>query len=530
MNIEQLKSDYEVFYDSKACPITSIQEYPGHLMVEFKYNAWDSTRYNINKDTLVALGYEREDSPVRMRKKARSVVRDVWAIRFGHVDWGKDDWIDVNRAYSIKEAQEILALHKQHLDASSSPFKVRLKKSTEQADVYDYDQWAAARFETGEWKRLPWADEPWFDKHPEHFAHHSNYDDTWVAFWPSATEAQADRVETMTAGRYLSRYYSDILTPVQIEQWVHKMDPPGDLVFSGKDPEAIYEAYDSNGGNMHSCMVYRDHQNCHDGVGWRSGKSPVRVYGGGDLEVVTLIRRGQAVARALCWPEKKAYGRCYGDIGRLKTALDAQGWEHDGGGSNSMDTYGRGLFNGARLLKIRPENYPNNWTMPYVDFHYNVADKGDHFILTRDSEGQKCWRTDGLMYQPDSCGCCANCGDDMDDEDETYTVDGNLWCYHCWDNNARSCDHCGHCTEHSLNDVGSAEYCDSCYDSHSQDCDVCDERTPNYDLRVVRNHREDTDYGVACSTCVGSDDVTRIGDTYYVTSTIEEQEDEHEPA
>ena len=64
----------------------------------------------------------------------------------------------------------------------------------------------------------------------------------------------------------------------------------------------------------------------------RESIHPVRVYGAGDLAVAYMRNaRGKINARTICRPEKKVYGRLYGASGRLREALEAQGFKRGRG-------------------------------------------------------------------------------------------------------------------------------------------------------------------------------------------------------
>lgn len=406
------------------------------------------------------------DGYIRVRKKGRQIPRDVFLIRRGRPEWDKDQWEVMEKLEDLEAAKAALAIYKRE----TSPFRFMMKKEVEMGTECDYDDWAAFRFSTGEWVPVPWAKEPWATYAPPfHHAHLSV--DGRVLFWRSPQEAQADATASSSKpGSYLKAYFGDVLTPRQIEEWVHKADPPGEIEISGTDPESIYEAYRSVGHS--SCMAYEDGSST-----WATPgrKSPVRVYGAGDLAVALLRRQGQIVARALVWPEKKVAGRQYGDDRRMRLALKEAGYTLDGGEDNCMDTWGSGNFSGARLLKI-PSDNSGEWVMPYIDLRYGVKDEGDHFILHRDYDPAH--NTDGTLYgcDDDASWCCASCGGGQDEDEGVYVVDGDDWCYNCYFHHAGSCEHCEGSFSETVT-VDDQEWCARCADLYAHSCDECDELT-----------------------------------------------------
>lgn len=545
MNFDELVNSHELYVGGRAHPIVNIGagEYSDELLaVRYKDRYGDSTSIHVNRNTLVVHGYEGDDSANRIRLKSRSQAKDIWWLRGGNQGWGKESFVDLKKFDNIALAKDTLTLSRAHAVEGGNPtLQLRLRKDIETSEVYDFDKWAEFRFASGEWLSLPWADEPWFKGNAataHHFAHMSVADKAQVAFWSTEGRAQLDRVDVMTAGRYLNSFFSEVLTPQEIQQWTLRVDPPGELVFSGTSEDEIYEAYGLNASNSHSCMVYRDHAKCHDGIPWRSGVSPIRAYAGGDLEVANLMRHGVSVARGLVWREKKAYGRVYGDVERFTMAIEAMGYEHDGNGSNNMDTCGKGLFNGARMKVMVPEGYKRNLTAPYVDFGYHVLVSGTGCKRTMTLErhdGHAARRTDGLLWdlgceeQSDQEFHCDRCEEDC--EGTSHDVDGSTWCDSCAECHGGCCDRCNTYTRHGLTDVqGGGGWCDACLGNAAISCDTCGDHVRSQDINSVLDHRDGSHDSDACDSCAGSSDaITQIGSRYYTTDTIEtDDEDEEE--
>lgn len=498
--VNHLVDDYEVVhktYDrSQPLKILEVVSHdPEQITVHISSNKYGDVYLQLDASTGVALRCDYMDDPPRIRTKASTLPVTRFQVIVGRQDWAKDAWAVVNIFDEVEPAKELVKEHNKKAQETDSSFRSAIRKVTEALPVYDYEGWATFRFGSGEWTPPPWADQSWIREDLEyHHTHMSKENPGRVLFWLSKTDAQNDAVHSLTAGSYLKTYYSDVLTEKQIEEWVLLADPPGELEFTESDPEQIYDAYviRNSGTSLGSCMSYDD-----DSGVWVTGSNPVRVYGAGDLCVAKLIRNGQQVARALVWPEKKAAGRRYGDTGRLEQALKAAGYEFDAV-ENNIDARGKGLFEGARLLKIPYGS--NNYHMPYVDYGYKIEDAGEYFQLTKDSSCPYAWTTNGLMDEDDYDEyTCDHCGDGCGD---TYSVDGESWCYTCYVEGATRCDCCRDRTQYTqtvtTGDSRSRDWCSRCYEDTTI-CDYCEEPTDDAVIQTVDNTGRDI-----CPTCANN--------------------------
>lgn len=202
----------------------------------------------------------------------------------------------------------------------------------------------------------------------DHFAHLDDRDPTKIAFIENDELGAIDRVTAVTPGRYLTRFYPEV-TDDHRRKLIAAIDPSGEIMFA-TTPEEIVEVY------MHgpeSCMD-GGHSYFKEFPCW-----PTAPYGAGDLAVAyTKNHRDRIQSRAVVWPEKKLYGRLYGDVQRLESSLQAEGYT-----SLSDQTENRGLFVGARILKVSrfdeiQKEY--SYVLPYFDNIAYVVDKGDHFV------------------------------------------------------------------------------------------------------------------------------------------------------
>lgn len=165
----------------------------------------------------------------------------------------------------------------------------------------------------GGYQQPVWVNERWWVRnshiHRRHFTHISLEDPTMVAYTEDDRKGEADRQTRLRPGRYLKKFFGHILSHQEIEfysQWMATgARPPrwqdlGDVKITNNDPDMVEDVY-RNGPQ--SCMT---------------DTSAVRVYSGGDLELAYLERSPSMptgvrrfVARAIVWPEKKAFGRVY---------------------------------------------------------------------------------------------------------------------------------------------------------------------------------------------------------------------------
>ncbi|WP_029081191.1 hypothetical protein [Bradyrhizobium sp. th.b2] len=274
--------------------------------------------------------------------------------------------------------------------AATTGAKVQCRRIAQAGD------WRAAmqkRMESGELTPLPskWTLDPIKD----HFAHLRANDSSKIAFIESEEHGIIQKLTALTPGRYITRFYEledQKMDDAKRRALIAAVDPSGEIFFA-KTPDEITYVY-KNGPS--SCMD-GDHNFSHLPV-W-----PVAPYGAGDLAVAyTKNTRGRIQSRALCWPEKKLHGRCYGDIARLRSALAAEGYtDLRDGGDNKVNT-----FVGARLLKIPNENYDHQYIVPYFDDIGVGVDMGDHFVTADKWEAGKhyvCSSSSGVSQMHARC-------------------------------------------------------------------------------------------------------------------------------
>lgn len=282
-------------------------------------------------------------------------------------------------------------------------------------------QWGASNYRHPVWTKESF----WRNRSAaliQHYAHAAKKDPSSIAFTESDDKGMRDVQTVMKAGRYLKRFFGDVLTDKQIAfyaEWQRAGNrPPSDFTKTLKlefatTPEAIVAAYAEGPG---SCM---------------RGYEAVQVYGAGDLAIACLVRPGpprdgerRVLARALVWPAKKVVGRIYPNEGDYS---DFSGPEESEDVRNELlnrlladgyrSTYSEGwdLFDGAKLLAISAGG--GEYVMPYIDgtcidFH------GSHFTMSENGDISAESTCGTIEFEDGGC-VCGSCGDSFDEEDMT---------------------------------------------------------------------------------------------------------------
>lgn len=176
-----------------------------------------------------------------------------------------------------------------------------------------------------------------------HFVHTSKADPTkvayakdWRALWSLIDPTIEDKTDatnkfvTTTPGKYLTKFYGDVLTEVQIRDMaaacVAEALPP--VLHIATTEADIIKAIAE--GPTESCMANGYH---HDGnrekYGWfKSPVHPAAIYASGDIEVLYLKNSdGEITARAIAATHSKKVARIYGDKTKMLKAMAGTGYE-----------------------------------------------------------------------------------------------------------------------------------------------------------------------------------------------------------
>ena len=314
------------------------------------------------------------------------------------------------------------------------------------------DEWKVReeqRFFIGTYRNVPWYNETW--NKPEHYCHVSNEDSEKLAFTNTPEDGERDKQTRMNPGRYLSRFYGEVLSQDDIRDWCARFSlensKPKLLLATG--PDEIEQVY-INGPS--SCMS-------HSTDYYSSPVHPVRVYGSGDFACAYMRNPdGEISARVIVAPERKVYSRIYGDYSRLRLLLEEAGYKH---GVYEDD------WHGLRLLRIEARE---GFVAPYFDSPMsNVRDNGKFLIV--DCDGAiECHETNGLANEGELCAYCEDCcGGEM------YTVGDQQWCQNCYESYSAYCSGCDesyHCDDMAGSNRNGESFCRSCASSMSE-CEHC---------------------------------------------------------
>ncbi|MCB1466579.1 MAG: hypothetical protein KDK08_05405 [Rhizobiaceae bacterium] len=195
----------------------------------------------------------------------------------------------------------------------------------------------------------------------DHFAHRAARNPCLIGFFRNKAEAIINKVTEVTPGRYIEANYPN-LGDAEKRRLIALVDPSGEVHF-GFSREDFRRIYEEGPDSCMSCET--DH--------WREvcmGVHPVEAYAGGDLAIAWLVNdRGRISARAITWPERKQFGRLYGDEARLRSKLSEMGFTQVS------------RFVGAKIAKIegRADRQGRRYVLPYWDNISGAIDKGDHF-------------------------------------------------------------------------------------------------------------------------------------------------------
>jgi len=284
-----------------------------------------------------------------------------------------------------------------------------------------------SRFESGQYKPLPWAGQEWFDSahdRLEHFAHISEKSIGKISYTENAEKGVADRqCAAMAVGRYLQQFKDEYgLEESAIAGLVAEFEKAqgGDgrelrFATSAEEIERVYR------NDPSSCMA-------HSVSSYMSDQHPVRAYGDSDLSLAYILARDSTCisdgvsARALVWKAESRHGRIYGDESRLKPLLQEAGFY-------------RGKFDGAKIPAI-PDG--DSYLMPYIDDIARADLVGDNFILG--SGDFDCQQTEGRTRDDDlrSCDCC---GDGVREDEVNYVESSGEWvCESCYDSSYFYCE------------------------------------------------------------------------------------------
>jgi len=326
-----------------------------------------------------------------------------------------------------------------------------------------------------------WEGEPWWqartDALREHFTHMSLGNTALLAYTADAGTGHRDIQTPIKPGKYLTRYFSDVLNAKQIAH-LAKWQTTGERETEYTNEAAWLVSYATTPDEI--ATIYRDGpSSCMDRHYFSYEDCPARVYGAGDLAIAYLHNadKTRIIGRCLVWPNRKAAGRIYPtacawgedgfsswadseDAGRaleLRLIAANYGWDRD-----------HKTFDGARIMKRKHND--GGYIMPYMDGNYGVDDAGDQFVMTQSGE-YECQQTSGWIGEPTAPEYeywCEQCEEGCNDTWAVNTRPGRYgglntmnMCEYCRDNDAFRCEGDGDwysTEEHRQVEVGGSTY------------------------------------------------------------------------
>lgn len=314
------------------------------------------------------------------------------------------------------------------------------------------------RFEVGTYVEVPWTVDGYLS-HANHFAHLSTTEDGLIAFTLNAEHGIADRQTRMKPGRYLNKYYADVLSPDRIAAYVAQVQAlkaatlqiattTSDIrrVYMAGPPSCMDGAHLERGdieSSIHPSVVY-------------AAPSDLAVAYWGDIDGVSQ--------RSVIWPDKQRWARIYG-TGPLERLLTRAG-------------YTQGSLSGAHVLRIADPERADRDLMPYIDTcefcnpsHKMVDGQRIATYVIRDTCGDyRCQGQQGFATS-----------NEPDEPDTHY----------------RDCDHCNR--TYDSDDEGTSEYCQRCEDNRTE-CEHCDRTYFDHDNDTIWHYVSDDRWCEACYT------------------------------
>lgn len=263
-----------------------------------------------------------------------------------------------------------------------------------------------AQLEKGELKRVPWIEDEWYMNY--HFRDSGLYEHidpdngTKVRFIASPTEGMQGKFTSMTPGRFLRRYIGEI-PPDKLDEWCAKMglDMTTSPLLLATTPEEIVRVYTEG---PHSCMAYKHSRS--EGPFMDIDRHPVEAYGNSDIAVAYIERAGEIKARCIVCPEKKIFGRIYGDRSRLLERLSENDYIEDWDG-----------FAGCRIRQLRTKH--GQLILPYIDGDILGVDLDGEDWLVLSHKPHIIGKSPYGIPETESCMSCGRVGplDSVQDDD-----------------------------------------------------------------------------------------------------------------
>lgn len=363
------------------------------------------------------------------------------------------------------------------LKAAARTHKVTFVPTAAQAA--DWREREQLRFDDDTYIELPFEDIvsalPLPATHPFfalHYAHISLAHPGMIAYTPSEEWGVQDRQLRVRPVKYLRQHLSAYITDAQIQEFESMVRADAYTLRLARTADEIEWVYSAAETRPDSCMSKPADE-------YESSCHPVRVYGDSDLAVAWYGTDDCVSARAICWPERKVYGRIYGGAAVLERLLQAAG-------------YTSGSMIGARVRRIEDNG---RIIMPYVDGVSYARVLDATWIALGRSGDVKCSRTDG--YSTDSTPTCVHCEREISASDAD-DYDGH--CESCY-NDRWVCNDCGDASYdygESVDIDGDAHCLRCARRHHGSACEVCGEL---FVEALITSRRDDAHINQVCEDC-----------------------------
>lgn len=259
-----------------------------------------------------------------------------------------------------------------------------------------------------EWIAPVWFNERWFQNSPYcfyHDVHQSEDDPTQIAYNRSIDNIRRNIQTRTRPGKYLTQFFSDVLSPAEIKEWAEKQVAAATCVAELKfiendNPDGWVDVYERGPS---SCM---------------RGKDAVKVYAleGNGLRLAYLQTGEDIVSRCIVVDatnddEIKGWVRIYASEQRwyttMRQMIEAAGYTEQ---TN---------LNGVKIKLI--DTY-EGYVCPYIDY----GNGGEQTVSLNHSDGTMiigggdydATNTDGFVNIGSTCDCCGESG--FSDGDMTY--------------------------------------------------------------------------------------------------------------
>lgn len=329
----------------------------------------------------------------------------------------------------------------------------------------------------------------------DHFLHIATKDTSLVAYTKNEDHGVRDIQTQIKAGRYLKANYPD-LNAEQIAFYAGLMQyitPESKAVYFAETADEIEFVYLHGPG---SCMSKQAQCYVSNPI------HPTRAYAGPDIRIAYIKDRAtkkKIMARCVAWPDKKLYGRVYGDGGTYSNLL-IKILEDMG--------YKNGSMAGARISIVRPAkeipDYPGCFVAPYIDGVGRLRKEGEYLVI--DGSGIIHGGSNGIATVP--MLQCRYCSKRYEPSENLTGIRAEL-CTVCRETQVSTCEmHKGEVFSSQMVTVRVGKdklvkCCNQCAAQKYTKCNICSFLSENDSMTV------DTEGRMVCETCINNAELYR---------------------